>query len=70
MTVEGGVVTLGVTVKTNDSIQAETKNWQPVELTSGNVRVDGGKIVITISVSGGSGFMILQSGDAKVGTAE
>lgn len=67
VTVAGGVVTLGVTVNTNGNFTAETKDWKPVELTTDNVEVKGGKIVISIPVGGDSGFMILQSGDAKVG---
>ena len=47
---------------------AETKSWQPVELKDENVKVENGKIVITIPVDSQSGFMILQSGDASVPT--
>ena len=67
VTVADGVVSLGVTVNTNGNFTAETKGWAPVELTSDNVEVKDGKIVISIPVSDKSGFMILQSGDAKVG---
>ena len=67
VTVADGVVSLGVTVNTNGNFTAETKSWAPVELTSGNVKVENGKIVISIPVDSQSGFMILQSGDAKVG---
>ena len=67
VTVADGVVSLGVTVNTNGNFTAETKSWAPVELKQENVEVKDGKIVISIPVSGDSGFMILQSGDAKVG---
>ena len=67
VTVADGVVSLGVTVNTNGNFTAETKSWQPVELKSENVKVENGKIVISIPVGDKSGFMILQSGDAKVG---
>ena len=68
VTVEGGAVSLGVTVNTNGDLTAETKSWQPVELKGENVKVENGKIVITIPVDSQSGFMILQSGDASVPT--
>ena len=61
-----GVVSLGVTVNTNGNFTAETKDWKPVELKPENVKVENGKIVISIPVSDKSGFMILQSGDAKI----
>ena len=66
VSVADGVVTLGVTVNTNDNFTAETKDWKPVELKQENVKVENGKIVISIPVSDKSGFMILQSGDANV----
>ena len=69
VTVADGVVSLGVTVNTNGNFTAETKDWKPVTLTSENVEVKDGKIVISIPVSDKSGFMILQSGDAKVPNA-
>ena len=59
-------MTLGVTVNTNGDFTAETKSWQPVELKGENVKVENGKIVITIPVDSQSGFMTLQSGDAKI----
>ena len=66
VTVADGVVSLGVAVNTNGNFTAETKDWKPVELKSENVEVKDGKIVISIPVGDKSGFMILQSGDAKV----
>ena len=66
VTVADGVVSLGVTVNTNGNFTAEAKSWAPVELKPENVKVENGKIVITIPVDSQSGFMILQSGDAKV----
>ena len=70
VSVADGVVSLGVTVNTNGNFTAETKSWAPVELTSENVEVKDGKIVISIPVDSQSGFMILQSGDAKVGAGK
>ena len=69
VSIADGVVLLGVTVNTNGNFTAETKSWAPVELKSENVKVENGKIVISIPVSDKSGFMILQSGDAKVPNA-
>ena len=66
MSIADGVVSLGVTVNTNGDLTAETKSWQPVELKGENVKVENGKVVITIPVDSQSGFMILQSGDAKI----
>ena len=68
VSIEGGVVSLAVGVSSNGNFTAETKDWKPVELKPENVKVENGKIVISIPVSDKSGFMILQSGDAKVGT--
>ena len=70
VSIADGVVSLGVTVNTNGNFTAETKSWAPVELTSENVKVENGKIVISIPVDSQSGFMILQSGDAKVGAGK
>ena len=67
VSIADGVVSLGVTVNTNGNFTAEAKSWAPVELKSENVEVKDGKIVISIPVDSQSGFMILQSGDAKVG---
>ena len=66
ISIADGKVSLGVTVNTNGNFTAETKDWKPVELKSENVEVKGGKVVISIPVSGNSGFMILQSGDATI----
>ena len=66
VSIADGVVSLDVTVNTNGNFTAETKDWQPVELKGENVKVENGKIVITIPVDSQSGFMILQSGDAKI----
>lgn len=66
VSVSNGVVTLGVNVCSNANFTAETKTWAPVEIKSENVEVKDGKIVISIPIADKSGFMILQSGDAKV----
>ena len=68
--VVNGIVTLGVNVCSNANFQTETKDWGKVNLTSDNVKVENGKVVITLPVGGDSGFMILQSGDAKIEAAE
>ena len=66
-TVEDGVASLGVTIKINADITAETKDWRSDELRQENVKVEIGRIAITIPAELKSGFMILQSGDAKKG---
>ena len=69
ITIADGVVSLAVGVCSNGNFTAETKSWAPVELKQENVEVKDGKIVISIPVGDKSGFMILQSGDAKVSDA-
>lgn len=66
--VEGGVVTLGVSVCSNANCQAESKSWGKVKFTKDDLDVneDGTQIIIRIPVDSQQGFMILQSGDAKV----
>ena len=66
--VEGGVVTLGVSVCSNANCQAESKGWGKVKFTKDDLDVneDGTQIIIRIPVDSQQGFMILQSGDAKV----
>lgn len=68
--VENGNVTICVNVCSNGNVQAETKDWKPVNLTSENVSVVNGKVVISIPVNSQSGFMILQTGDAKIGAGD
>ena len=63
-------VRLGVSVMSNANITAEIAEWGKVNLSSENVKVENGNVVITIPVSSASGFMILQSGDAKVQSNE
>ena len=59
-------IQLGVSVMSNSNITAEIAKWGKVNLASENVKVENGNVVITIPVDSASGFMILQSGDAKV----
>ena len=63
-------IQLGVSVMSNSNITAEIAEWGKVNLASENVKVENGNVVITIPVSSASGFMILQSGDAKVGAGK
>ena len=63
-------IQLGVSVMSNANITAEIANWGKVNLSSENVKVENGNVVITIPVDSASGFMILQSKDAKIETAE
>ena len=59
-------IQLGVSVMSNSNITAEIADWGKVNLASENVKVENGNVVITIPVDSASGFMILQSKDAKV----
>ena len=67
--VEDNKVQLGVTVLKTSDLTAEKKEWGEVTLTADDVKVVDGKIVISVPVDSASGFMILQSGDAKVSDA-
>lgn len=67
VTIENGAISLGVSVCSNGDFRAVTKDWAKVALKDENVKVENGRIVITLPIEGVSGFMILQSGDAKVG---
>ena len=61
-------IQLGVSVMSNSNITAEIAEWGKVNLASDDVKVENGNVVITIPVDSTSGFMILQSKDAKVQT--
>ena len=65
----GGMVYLGVSVLSNSDITASTTSWAPVKFTKDTtiyVTTDGTKLILPIPASAKQGFMILQSGDAKV----
>ena len=64
--VEDNKVQLGVTVLKTSDLTAEKKVWGEVTLSADDVKVVDGKIVISVPVDSQSGFMILQSGDAKI----
>ena len=71
MTVQivNGQVALGVSVCSNADITASTANWAPVKFTKDTqigLSEDGTKLILPIPVAAQQGFMILQSGDAKV----
>ena len=70
MTVQvvNGQVALGVSVLSNADITASTA-WAPVKFTKDTqigLSADGTKLILPIPVAAQQGFMILQSGDAKV----
>ena len=71
MTVQivNGQVALGVSVCSNADITASSVNWAPVKFTKDTqigLSADGTKLILPIPVAAQQGFMILQSGDAKV----
>ena len=75
MTVQivNGQVALGVSVCSNADITASTANWAPVKFTKDTqigLSADGTKLILPIPVAAQQGFMILQSGDAKVSEGE
>ena len=72
MTVEivDGQVELGVSVLSNADFTVSTADWAPVKFSSDtkiDFSADGTKLILSIPVSAPQGFMILQSGDAKIG---
>ena len=74
MTVQivNGQVALGVSVLSNSDITASTA-WAPVKFTKDTqigLSADGTKLILPIPVAAQQGFMILQSGDAKVSEGE
>ena len=69
VTVADGVVSLGVSVLSNADITASVTKWSPVKFTKDTqigLSEDGTKLILPIPVAAQQGFMILQSGDAKV----
>ena len=71
MTVQivNGHIELGVSVLSNADITASSANWAPVKFTPDTqigLSEDGTKLILPIPVAAQQGFMILQSGDAKV----
>ena len=66
--IANGVVYLGVSVLSNSDITASTA-WAPVKFPENPlvyITEDGTKLILPIPASAKQGFMILQSGDAKV----
>lgn len=66
--IANGMVYLGVSVLSNSDITASTA-WAPVKFTKDTqigLSADGTKLILPIPVAAQQGFMILQSGDAKV----
>ena len=70
VSVENGVVLLGVNVCSNGNFTADAARWGKVSLTSDNVKVVDGKVVIAVPVISRQGFMILQSSEARVNVGE
>ena len=68
---ENNTVQLGVTVLKTSDLTAEKKDWDKVKITKDDIDVDeDGNIIVNVPVDSSSGFMILQSKDAKIETAE
>ena len=64
-----GQIELGVSVCSNADITASTAKWALVKFTKDTqigLSADGTKLILPIPVAAQQGFMILQSGDAKV----
>ena len=68
--VEGNAVRLGVVILKTSDLTDETKGWDKVKITKADIDVDAdGNIIVNVPVDSASGFMILQSGDAKIAPA-
>ena len=66
--VEDGKVQLGVAVLKTSDLTAEKKDWGKVKLTKEDIDVDAdGNIIVNVPVDSQSGFMVIQTKDAKVG---
>lgn len=66
--VEDGKVQLGVAVLKTSDLTAEKKDWSKVKLTKEDIDVDAdGNIIVNVPVDSQSGFMVIQTKDAKVG---
>ena len=68
----GGQILLGVSVLSNSDVTASTA-WAPVKFPENPlvyITEDGTKLILPIPASAKQGFMILQSGDAKVSEGE
>ena len=61
--VEDGVVQLGVSVRKTSDLTKEKKEWGLVSLGADDVKVVGGKVVISVPVDSVSGFMVIQTMD-------
>ena len=66
--VEDGKVQLGVAVLKTSDLTAEKKGWSKVKLTKDDIDVDAdGNIIVNVPVDSQSGFMVIQTKDAKIG---
>ena len=68
-----GAVQLGVSVLSNANFTAETESWGKVkfdENTKVSTSEDKTQLIISIPVADKQGFMILQSGEGKIGSSD
>ena len=61
----GGLAYLGVSVRTNGDLRAETKSWGKVNVRPGDVSVENGSVIIAVPANAEKGFMVLESGETK-----
>ena len=63
LTIVGGMAYVGVSVRTNADLTAETKSWGKVNVRPGDVSVENGAVIIAVPANAEKGFMVLESGD-------
>ena len=59
----GGLAYVGVSVRTNGDLRAETKSWGKVNVQPGDVSVENGSVIIAVPANAEKGFMVLESGE-------
>lgn len=61
-------VQLGVSVATNENLTASVPSWGRVDIRTADIGVsdDGNRLLITFPVTTQSGFMVLQSSNARI----
>ena len=67
LTIVDGTAYVGVSVKTNGDLKAETKSWGKVKFDKGvkvDVSEDGTELIIPVPANAEKGFMVLESGEA------
>lgn len=65
ISISNNTAIINVNVCTNNDITVETANWNKAKITDCKLN-DDGTVTLTVPVSSQSGFIILQTGDARI----